>query len=197
MRTSSNLRDSLSVKIAKMEKRIVIGLLGTIGSGKGTAAKFLKKKYGFKIVTMGNMIRMLARKLKIPVSRKSLQDLQEKYRKRYGEDYFINLVWQKINASKHKRWIIDGIRNNADAFVSKKNDAVLVFIDAKPEIRFERMKKRGRRGFSKTLEEFKEEEKREWKLFNFKKTINYAQYKIDNSRGQKELFCNIDKLIKK
>ena len=179
------------------QQKIVIGFLGTIGSGKGTAAKFLKKKYGFKITGMGNLIRALARKLRIPINRKNLQDLQGVYRKRYGTDYFINIAWQKINSSRHRRWIIDGIRHDADASVTKKNGGMLIFIDADPQIRFERMRKRRRKGFSKTLEEFKKEEQREWKRFNFKKTISYAKYKVDNSKNQKEFFSKIDMLIKK
>ena len=180
-----------------MEKKIVIGLLGTIGSGKGTAAKFLKKKYGFKIITMGNILRALARKLKLPSNRKSLQLLQKKYRIKYGGDYFINIAWQKINNSKHRRWIIDGIRTPEDTSVSKKNGAKLILIDANPLLRFERMKKRGRKGFSKTFEEFKEEEKREWKMLNFKKSLKYVHYKADNSKGPKEFLDKINKLIKR
>jgi len=180
-----------------MENRLVLGLLGTIGSGKGTAAKFLKKKYKFKIISMGNILRALARKLKIPVNRKNLQILQKKYRKKYGGDYFVNLAWQKINASKDKKWVIDGIRNPDDASVSRRNKAILIFIDANPKIRFERMKKRRRKGFSKTLEEFKKEEQREWRLLNFNKALKYTQYKIDNSKSQKDLYLQIDRLMKK
>jgi dephospho-CoA kinase len=183
--------------MSNKKSKLVIGILGTIGSGKGTAARFLKKKYGFRIISMGNLIRALARKLKISASRKNLQDLQARYRKRYGGDYFISIAWQKIDSSMHKRWIIDGIRHNADASASRKNGAVLIFIDAKPEIRFERMKKRRRKGFSRTIEQFKKEEQREWKRFNFKKTITYAHYRMDNSKGQKLLFSQIDRLMRK
>lgn len=180
-----------------MKKKIVIGLLGTIGSGKGTAAKFLKKKYGFRIVTMGNILRALARKLNVPSDRKSLQLLQKKYRTKYGGDYFINTAWNKINSSRYNRWIIDGIRTPEDTSVSRKNGARLILIDAKPQLRFERMKKRKRKGFSKTFKEFKEEEKREWKLLNFKKSLKYIQYKVDNSKGPKEFLDKINKLVKR
>ena len=180
-----------------MEKKIVIGLLGTIGSGKGTAAKFLKKKYGFRIITMGNMLRALARKLGLPSNRKSLQLLQKKYRTKYGGDYFINMVWQKINSSRHNKWIIDGIRTPDDTSVSKNNGAKLILVDAKPMLRFERMKKRRRKGFSKTFTEFQQEEQREWKLLSFKKSLKYVQYKVDNSSNQKEFFDKINKLIKR
>jgi dephospho-CoA kinase len=180
-----------------MEKKSVIGLLGTIGSGKGTAAKFLKKKYGFRIITMGNILRALARKLELPSNRKSLQLLQKKYRAKYGGDYFIRMVWQKINDSKQRKWVIDGIRTPEDTSVSRKNGAKLILVDAKPMLRFERMKKRRRKGFSKTFAEFQQEEKREWKLLNFKKSLKYVQYKLDNSKGPREFLDKINKLVKR
>jgi dephospho-CoA kinase len=173
----------------------IFGILGPIGSGKGTAAKHVSKKYGYKIIVMGNLVRELAKKLKISTTRGNLQALQKKYRKKYGDYFFINLAIEK--AKKYEKAIIDGIRTPYDARGAKAGGAKLILIDASPEVRFKRMKKRRRAGFSKTLEQFNKEEASEWKIFNFKKTLGYVDYRIFNNGGKTELCIDVDKLMKR
>ncbi len=152
-----------------MLERITIGFIGSIGSGKGVAAKYLVKRYSFYRIVMGNLVRALARRKGIKISRKNLQNLAKRYRKKYGEDYFINLAVAKAKKS-NKNIVIDGIRTLADAQVAKKElNAKIVLIDAKPEIRFEREKKRRRKGFPETLTQFKFYEKTSLALRNLKK----------------------------
>lgn len=174
---------------------MIIGVIGTIGSGKGVVCRYLKKKYGLRVVSMGNLLRALAKKDKLKISRENLQKTQDKYHKKYGLDYIINLAIKKIKKFRHAA--IDGIRTPTQTKVAKKAGAKLILVDAKPEIRFKRMKKRKRKGFSKTLREFKEDEKNEWKHFNFKKTFKYADFKLNNDGTEKQLFRQVDKIMKK
>jgi len=172
----------------------MIGVVGTIGSGKGVVCRYLKEKYRFRVVTMSNILRALARKNKIRISRESLQRIQDKYHEKYGLDYLINLAIKKIKKSKNAA--IDGIRTPTQVQVAKKAGAKIIFVDAKPEIRFERLKERRRKGFPKTLKEFKKDEINEWRHFNFKKTFSYADFKINNDGNEKQLFAQVDKIIK-
>ena len=50
----------------------VLGLIGPVGSGKGIVSNYLIKKYGFKRIMMGNLVRAVAKKEKIPITRKNL-----------------------------------------------------------------------------------------------------------------------------
>lgn len=176
---------------------MLVGVFGTIGSGKGIVCSYLKKRYGFGVVSMGNIIRVITKKKGLPLTRENLHKVQDEYHRKYGKDYVIKLVLQKIRNKKYRNAVVDGIRTPEQAAYAKKHGATLILIDAKPELRFERMKKRRRKHFSKTFEEFKKEEAREWKTFNFKKTFSYADYKIMNNGTTKELFDNVDKLIKR
>ncbi|PIU76025.1 hypothetical protein COS75_01235 [Candidatus Pacearchaeota archaeon CG06_land_8_20_14_3_00_35_12] len=185
-------------RVIKKGKRIMIGLLGTIGSGKTAAGDYLEAKRGFYRVIMGNLVREVARKEGLEITRENLQKIQKKYRDKYGQEYFIKLTIKKLKESGKKNLLIDGIRTPTDARVAKENWAVLILIDAKPSLRYERIVSRGREGEEKTtLADFKEDEAREWKLLNFKETLKYADYKLLNNGNIKQLYSKIDKALEK
>lgn len=173
-----------------------IGVFGPAGGGKGFASKYIAKKYHYKIINMGDLVRALARKEHLKPTRENLEKLQAKYSK-YGKDFVIGRALEKASQMKCPV-IFEGMRKPIQAeLVKKKMNARLILVDANPKIRFERMKERRRTGFSKTLREFNELEKKEEKVFNLKKTFSYADYKVDNSNGEKDLYNQIDKIMKK
>ena len=180
----------------RMKNKINLGIMGPAGSGKGFAAKHIAKKYGYKIINMGNIVRALARKEHIKPSRENLEKLQARFSKKYGKDFVIGHAIELAKASK-KPVIIDGIRKPIQAELAKeKLGAKLILVDAKPEIRFERMKERHRKsGFSKTLEEFNKTEENEDMVFNLKKTFSMADFKVDNSNGERYLFYQLDRIM--
>ena len=175
-----------------------LGLMGPAGSGKGFAAKHIAKKYGYKIINLGDIVRSLARKEHVKPSRENLERLQAKFSKKYGKDFVIGHALEKASAIKGPV-LIDGIRKPIQAKLTKeKLKAKLILVDAEPEIRFERMKERRRKsGFSKTIGEFKKLEEKENKVFNLKKTFSMADYRVDNSNGEKYLFSQLDKIMEK
>jgi dephospho-CoA kinase len=172
-----------------------LGFIGTVGSGKGFASKYVARKYGYKIIVMGNIIRVLAKKEKVKITRESLQEIQKKHSKK-GRDYAIDKALEKARKIKGPI-ILDGLRKPIQIKLAKKElKAKIILVDADPMIRFERMKKRGRKGFSKTIKEFQEVEKRENKFFDLDKSFKLADYKIDNSKDKKHLFNQLDKIVK-
>jgi dephospho-CoA kinase len=175
-----------------------LGVLGPAGSGKGFAAKYLAKKYGYNVINMGNIVRALARKEHIKPTRANLEKIGEKYAKVYGHDFVIEHAIERAMKSK-KPVIIDGIRKPIQAKLAKQElNAKLILIDASPEVRFERMKKRRRANFPKTIEIFKKEEKQEEKFFNLKKTFSMCDYTLDNSKlSEKQLYLALDNLIRR
>ncbi|MEM2956321.1 MAG: nucleoside monophosphate kinase [Candidatus Pacearchaeota archaeon] len=174
-----------------------LGIFGPAGSGKGVAAKYIARKYNYKIINMGNIVRALAKKEKLKPTRKNLEKIGEKYSKIYKTDFVIEHALEKAKQSK-KPVILDGIRKPNQAKLAKqKIKAILILIDAKPEIRFKRMKARRRTDFPKTFEIFRKEEKQEERFFNLKKTFSMADYKVDNSKDKKYLFKQLDKIMKK
>lgn len=171
--------------------------MGPVGSGKGIASKYVAKKYNYNIINLGNIVRILARKHHITPTRKNLEKLQAKYSHIYHHDFVIEHALEKAHKS-NKQVILDGIRKPVQAKLAKqKLRARLILVDSKPEIRFERMKKRRRHNFPKTIAEFKKEEANENRVFNLKKTFSMADYRIDNSDGEKKFLSQVDKIMKK
>lgn len=175
----------------------VIAVIGTMSSGKGVFSKYLTKKYGFQHITMSNILRGIAESKGIKPTRKNLEKLQTKLRAN-NKAFLVDEVVKKIEQSKKKKFVIDGARHPIQvAKLKKMFNAKVIFVDANPEIRFERMKKRARPGDPTTLAEFKRLEVKENKIFNFNKTKKYADFKIINDGSEKELYKKVDKLIEK
>ncbi len=177
---------------------MIIGLMGRIGSGKGTVSEILQNEYGFKAITIGDLAReeTIARGLE-PTRENTTKVSTELLSK--DPKYFIKKAIEQIKNSSHKNWIIDGIRRPMDVEEFKKAFPDIIFIEVyvDPKIRFERLKERGRPGFPKTYEEFLEHEKLEDEKFNILKTLSYADYKIENNGTLDELKENVKNLIKK
>ena len=83
-----------------MEKRekILIGLLGTIGAGKTTVSDYFVSR-GFERVVMGDLVRGKVKAEGLELTRENLGKTQEKYRNKYGKDYFINFAIKRLKDS--------------------------------------------------------------------------------------------------
>lgn len=134
----------------------VVGLTGTIGSGKEIAKDFFIKRFNCSYVTLSDVIRGEMERKKRGFNRKNLQDLGNELRKKYGTHILAMLSIEYLSREK-ELIIIDGIRNPGEGeFLRKKfgKNFVWIGIDAPRELRFERAAKRGKLSDPKTFEEF-------------------------------------------
>jgi dephospho-CoA kinase len=121
----------------------VIGLTGTIASGKSVIAKILKSK-GFEIISLSSIIRDYLSEKNIVANRKTMQDAGNELRKEFGGQILAERSIQK-HSGKTEFLVIDGIRNIDEIDYLKKNCTfTLIGIDAPVELRWERVKKRNR-----------------------------------------------------
>src|SRR3972149_6294372 len=134
----------------------VIGLTGTMGSGKDTVKDFLVQKLSATYIALSDVIRAEVEKRKGSLDRTTLQDMGNEMRKKYGAQILAMLAVEYLSRNK-KFVVIDGIRNPEEADYLKKkfnNDFKLIAVDAPQKLRFERMQKRPNRNDPKTWEEF-------------------------------------------
>ena len=177
----------------------VIGFAGTNGAGKDTVVDHVVEKYGYKKITMGDIIReRLKQEGVTEINRQVTGEYQKKFVDEFGIDY-----WPKetVKVIKEKGWekvAISGLRYPTDVTSFKEafgENFFSVLVDADPKIRFERMSSRGRYDAPKTIEEFQKQEDYENNMFHFDETKKHIDHVVDNGSTLEETYAQMDKLI--
>lgn len=140
----------------------VIGLTGTLGSGKGSISNLLQKQ-GYKQYVFSDILKAELKKQRKEITRENLQDIGNKLRKTHGLHVLSQKIKGKILKDKVEFAIIDGIRNPGELTYARENfdNVIIIGITASPETRFERIIKRKRSSDPNTLKEFKRLETRD------------------------------------
>ncbi|MGH9982732.1 MAG: AAA family ATPase [Nitrososphaeraceae archaeon] len=170
------------------KKLIVICLTGMPGAGKSTVADSLKDK-GFLVITMGDVIREEALRLKLDLNDTNLGKLMVKLREEFGPGAVAELVIRKIDpilVSSDNRHtsvlIVDGIRSIAEVCVLKCVGHVRILaIHASTDIRFVHLKERRRTDAPLAQSDFMERERRELDV-GISEVIALADEVIANNR---------------
>ncbi len=147
---------------------LVLAFVGAPAAGKTEAAS-VAKEMGIPVITMGEVIREELRKRSLPLNDENAGRVANELREREGMDAIakrcIPLI-KDVEGKKAERTVIvvDGIRGIAEVETFKKefgDDFVLVRVDAPLQLRYKRIKSRGRGDDVLSVEEFKNREKRE------------------------------------
>lgn len=182
-----------------MSKKIIIGLVGSLASGKETTKKYLAEKYNAKDCRFSSILRDVLSRLTIPNSRENLQKISTVLRANFGEDLLASAI--AVDAAKLDAdvVVIDGVRRFTDIeHLKDLPNFVLVKIDADPKLRYERMKLRNENvgDDKKTFEEFMQDHEAEADK-QIPEVMKTAKYSIDNSGTFEDLYKQIDILISK
>ncbi len=173
---------------------IVIGVTGEPSAGKDYFAEYIESK-GFPHISLGDYLRKEAPKHGFSLDRPGLSAFVSKIRMERGYQYPVDEVSENIKGDT----ILSGFRNRKESeFLKNKFGSRFVFVGvtARPEIRYERMKKRGRIGDNLSFDEFQrqdiEDRKNATGTHEVDKVVESADYKIDNSGGEEEFKKKID-----
>ncbi len=137
---------------------MLIGITGTNGAGKGTVVKILQEKYGFTHYSVRDILHTELTKQNREITRKSLQDIANELREKFGNDVLVKKILEK---NTHKNIIIDSVRTKEGFQYIKKQGGLIIAVDANIVIRFERITKRHSQTDSVSFEEFQKEEQEE------------------------------------
>jgi dephospho-CoA kinase len=185
-----------------MKKNIqYIGVAGTAGSGKDTAAMLMGEMFGSIGLSTGDMVRAIARQVyHLPEHVRPTRDqsyiVATFMRNNISPSSIIELCLLEGEAQNVSIVIIHGLRTMGEAEVVREAGGIIVGVDAEAEKRYERLKKD--RDMLKTYEEFLEQEKLEnegvsknHKDLGIRHIIESADVKIDNNGSIEDLEAQI------
>lgn len=180
-----------------MAKKIILGLVGPIASGKGTIAAYLEQKHSASTYRFSSIMRDLLIRLHLPLSRENLQDISTILRTRFGEDLFAKIIAENVIRDSNKIISVDGIRRLADIkYLDRIENFRLVRVAAEPRIRYQRLIKRTENtgDAQKTYEAFLSDHNREADA-EIPIVEQRAQAEINNNGTFAELYEQAEKLI--
>ena len=166
----------------------LILITGMSGSGKTTLANKFRAR-GIAAVTMGDVIRGLAREKGLPPTPENLGLLATGIREEGGDHAVANLCVDKIDALPDDLVLVDGIRSIREVEVfGERFEVALVAVFASQKTRYARLTARGRSDDPKELTTFKARDDRELG-FSLSHAIALADYVVRNN-GSLEDFEN-------
>lgn len=123
----------------------IIGIAGTDGSGKDSIGEVLSQN-GWKFVSVTDILRDEANKRGIRLGRDTLRQISAEWRREHGLGV---LVDKAVETYKNEDKTYDGLvlaslRNPGENDRIHELGGKVVWVDAEPEIRFERIKNRNR-----------------------------------------------------
>ena len=177
--------------------KIILGLVGSLASGKETTKKYLADKYQAKDCRFSSILRDVLDRITVPNSRDNLQKLSTILRANFGENLLAKAIANDASKLDANIVVIDGVRRFTDIeHLNELPNFILLKIDAVPKIRYERMKMRNENqgDNEKTFEEFLADHEKEADR-QIPEVMKTAKYSIDNSGTIEELHNQIDKII--
>lgn len=164
-------------------KKLYLGVVGQIACGKGVLVDCLVNKHGFISFSLSTIVHQELKKRGIKsFDRKTLQDIGDDLRKKYGGDVLVKRAIRILNKQTvegrglrvvypqnppsifyHRpSFIIEGIRNTAEVeYLKKKPNFVLIGVKAKRKLRFQRLLQRNKTWDPKTYADFLKVDRRD------------------------------------
>jgi dephospho-CoA kinase len=177
--------------------KLILGIAGEMGSGKGTIAKYISEKYEGNAHRFSTVLRDVLDRIYVEQTRENISAISTVLRKKFGEDILAKAMYHDTQNDKCDIVVIDGVRRMADIqYLQELPHFKFIYIDTDIKICYERIVKRGENtgDATKTFEEFKNDHELETEL-QIRDLKNYANYAISNNSNFEELYKQIDRII--
>ncbi len=176
-----------------------MAFVGEMATGKGLAAQYLITKHNAGSYRFSNMLRDIANRLYLPISRDILIRVSEIIRENFGEDVMAKVMAKEVGEDTSELIIVDGVRRIADIEHLKQLEGFhLVHITASLDTRFNRIIQRGENeGETKlTREQFEDDCNRSTEI-SIREVAKHANFTIENEGGIEELQDKLEDLLTK
>ncbi len=175
---------------------MLIGIVGTLGSGKGTVVEYLTQK-GYTHYSASAHLRTVLEERGIPVNR-------DAYSKLAGELRFLDpaglvrALYERIIADGTTNAIIEAIHDDGEAKFIKEMGGILLGVDADMMTRYDRIIIRGTEKDDVSFEDFTRQIEREETgsaFHNIRSVLGTADYTIENNGTLADLHVKIDDFL--
>ncbi len=159
----------------------LIGLSGTNGAGKDTVGQLLAEQHNFLFISMTDMLREEALNRKLDTSREVLRTISAEWRRESGLGVLVDksvAYYEKLGGdSKYAGLVVASLRNPGENDRIHALGGEVIWIDADPHVRFERLKGRMRADDPVSFEEFVASEQAEMQRSGDAATLSMAEVK--------------------
>ncbi len=175
---------------------MIIGITGTLGSGKGTVVDYLVKTRGFKHYSMSGFIREEILRRGLAVSRDTYTVVGDDIRAKNGAEFMaMSLCKRAIQTGGDS--VVEALQSVGEAEEVRKNGGKLWAIDANPHIRYERIQLRKSEKDSVSFEDFIRVEKIEMEStdparHNIGHVMQMADMVLTNNGAPEELYQQVE-----
>lgn len=180
---------------------MIVGLTGSFGAGKGVVSDYLVNEKGFVHFSARSFIIEELEKRRLPINRNTMTDVANDLRATHGSTYIFEQLVQM--AKKYGgNAVVESVRAVAEAQYIKEQGGVVLGVDAEPEIRYQRIVKRGSDTDHVTFEEWRTQELRESNPDDPTKqdifgALRESDHIIMNMSSLEELKASVDAFIEK
>jgi dephospho-CoA kinase len=179
---------------------LIIGITGTLGSGKGTIVDYLIREKEFLHFSVRAFISKEIIKRGMDVNRDSMVVVANDLRRLNSPSYITDCLYEEA-LSAGKNSIIESIRAPGEIYsLRQKGHFYLLAVDADPEIRYNRIKLRQSETDHIDYETFLKNENREMNSTdpnsqNLSKCIEVADFKLLNNGTIEQLNRQVEEIL--
>ena len=180
----------------------IVAFVGYQASGKSEATR-VTKSMGIPVVVMGDVVREETRRRRLPQRDEYIGEAAKQLREKEGMDAIakrcIPVIRDLEGREKPNLIVVDGIRGAAETAKFRevfRGDFTLVRVESPADIRYQRMKKRGRSDMTADEESFAARDARE-EGFGMGEAMKIADEEIENTGTLEQFRGEIRKLLEK
>ena len=127
--------------------KIIVAIVGPIGSGKGTAGSYLQRRYNARVFQSSSPLRVILDILNQETSRENMQKLSKTLREIFGQDLLSQIATREMSAFDGRISIFDGARRTEDlSMLTGLPNFFLIYVEADSAVRHARVVSRAENG---------------------------------------------------